>query len=96
MLRGKGMPSLYSWSCKRYIIDLIFTFISEIELSLLRAKGFDCLFLIRSYKSGYVWNDLAENDIIYPTEGAEYVLKGSELVEGCSGLSLFKTQNHAF
>lgn len=90
------MPSLYSWSCKRYIIDLIFTFISEIELSLLRAKGFDCLFLIRSYKSGYVWNDLAENDIIYPTEGAEYVLKGSELVEGCSGLSLFKTQNHAF
>nr|POF02006.1 protein upstream of flc [Quercus suber] len=38
----------------------------------------------RSYKSGYVWNDLAENDIIYPSEGAEYVLKGSELVEGCS------------
>ncbi|XP_024017567.1 protein UPSTREAM OF FLC [Morus notabilis] len=54
ILRGKGMPSLYSWSCKR------------------------------SYKNGYVWNDLAENDIIYPTEGAEYVLKGSELVEGCS------------
>ncbi|KAG6617696.1 hypothetical protein I3843_03G135800 [Carya illinoinensis] len=54
VLRGKGMPSLYSWSCKR------------------------------SYKSGYVWNDLAESDIIYPAEGAEYVLKGSELVEGCS------------
>ncbi|KAE7998114.1 hypothetical protein FH972_002690 [Carpinus fangiana] len=54
VLRGKGMPSLYSWSCKR------------------------------SYKSGYVWNDLAENDIIYPAEGAEFVLKGSELVEGCS------------
>ncbi|PON54992.1 Protein UPSTREAM OF FLC [Parasponia andersonii] len=54
ILRGKGMPSLYSWSCKR------------------------------SYKNGYVWNDLAENDIIYPAEGAEYVLKGSELVEGCS------------
>ncbi|XP_062009664.1 protein SOSEKI 2 [Rosa rugosa] len=53
-LRGKGMPSLYSWSCKR------------------------------SYKNGYVWNDLAENDIIYPADGAEYVLKGSELVEGCS------------
>ncbi|KAL6222960.1 hypothetical protein ACLB2K_006350 [Fragaria x ananassa] len=53
-LRGKGMPSLYSWSCKR------------------------------SYKNGYVWNDLSENDIIYPAEGAEYVLKGSELVEGCS------------
>ncbi|KAA8530887.1 hypothetical protein F0562_005489 [Nyssa sinensis] len=52
VLRGKGMPSLYSWSCKR------------------------------SYKNGYVWNDLAENDIIYPSEGAEYVLKGSELIEG--------------
>ncbi|PQM38655.1 protein UPSTREAM OF FLC [Prunus yedoensis var. nudiflora] len=42
-LRGKGMPSLYSWSCKR------------------------------SYKNGYVWNDLAENDTIYPAEGAEYL-----------------------
>ncbi|KAJ8769648.1 hypothetical protein K2173_005251 [Erythroxylum novogranatense] len=54
VLRGKGMPSLYSWSCKR------------------------------SYKNGYVWNDLAESDVIYPSEGAEYVLKGSELVEGSS------------
>ncbi|KAK6150443.1 hypothetical protein DH2020_015375 [Rehmannia glutinosa] len=54
LLRGKGMPSLYSWSCKR------------------------------SYKNGYVWNDLAENDIICPSEGAEYVLKGSELIEGCT------------
>lgn len=44
----------------------------------------------RSYKNGYVWNDLAENDVIYPAEGFEYVLKGSELVEGCSGtLSFF-------
>ncbi|KAL6575997.1 hypothetical protein OROHE_000468 [Orobanche hederae] len=55
VLRGKGMPSLYSWSCKR------------------------------SYKNGYVWNDLADNDVIYPSEGAEYVLKGSELIEGCMG-----------
>ncbi|KAI3472943.1 hypothetical protein Pfo_031239 [Paulownia fortunei] len=54
VLRGKGMPSLYSWSCKR------------------------------SYKNGYVWNDLVENDVIYPSEGAEYVLKGSELIEGCT------------
>ncbi|XP_044469780.1 protein SOSEKI 2-like isoform X2 [Mangifera indica] len=50
-LRGKGMPSLYSWSCKR------------------------------SYKNGYVWNDLAENDVIFPADGAEYVLKGSEILE---------------
>ncbi|KAK4430592.1 protein UPSTREAM OF FLC [Sesamum alatum] len=55
VLRGKGMPSLYSWSCKR------------------------------SYKNGYVWNDLSENDVIFPSEGgAEYVLKGSELVLGCT------------
>ncbi|KAI3996379.1 hypothetical protein MKX01_026847 [Papaver californicum] len=54
VLRGKSMPSLFSWSCKR------------------------------SYKNGYVWNDLSDNDIIYPAEGAEYILKGSELIEGCS------------
>ncbi|WCJ31841.1 hypothetical protein M5689_013296 [Euphorbia peplus] len=54
VLRGKAMPSLYSWSCKR------------------------------SYKNGYVWNDLGDNDVIYPSDGAEYVLKGSELLDGCS------------
>ncbi|KAL8047185.1 hypothetical protein ABFX02_08G223100 [Erythranthe guttata] len=51
VLRGKGMPSLYSWSCKR------------------------------SYKNGYVWNDLAVNDVIHPSQGAEFVLKGSELIQ---------------
>ncbi|XP_064969308.1 protein SOSEKI 2-like [Musa acuminata AAA Group] len=50
--RGRGMPSLFSWSCKR------------------------------SYKNGYVWNDLAENDVIYATDGVEYVLKGSEIIPG--------------
>ncbi|MCL7022571.1 hypothetical protein MKW94_006175 [Papaver nudicaule] len=54
VLRGRSMPSLFSWSCKR------------------------------SYKNGYVWNDLSDNDIIYPADGAEYILKGSELIEGCS------------
>ncbi|KAF7839979.1 protein UPSTREAM OF FLC-like [Senna tora] len=53
-LRGTGMPSLYSWSCKR------------------------------NYKRGYVWCDLAANDVVYPTEGAEYVLKGSQLVQEAS------------
>ncbi|KAG5058330.1 hypothetical protein JHK86_013326 [Glycine max] len=38
----------------------------------------------RNYKSGYVWYDLGLKDIIHPAEGGEYVLKGSELVEGCS------------
>lgn len=58
ILRGKGMASIYSWSCKR------------------------------SYKSGFVWHDLSEDDLISPAHGSEYVLKGSELVEeltsGCS------------
>lgn len=35
-----------------------------------------------------MWYDLTDNDIIHPAEGAEYVLKGSQLVEGCSGLFL--------
>ncbi|KAL6010116.1 hypothetical protein ACLOJK_000547 [Asimina triloba] len=50
-LRGKGMPALYSWSCKR------------------------------SYKNGFVWHDLCEDDVILPCSGNEYVLKGSELLE---------------
>ncbi|KAK4791095.1 hypothetical protein SAY86_031508 [Trapa natans] len=49
-LRGKGIPSMYSWSCKR------------------------------SYKNGYVWNDLSDNDVILPVDGTEYVLKGSEII----------------
>ncbi|KAM7492077.1 hypothetical protein LguiA_034998 [Lonicera macranthoides] len=48
-LRGKGMPTMYSWSSKR------------------------------SYKNGYLWHDLSEDDLIHPTNGHEYVLKGSEL-----------------
>ncbi|KAK1435120.1 hypothetical protein QVD17_00880 [Tagetes erecta] len=51
VLRGRGMASMYSWSCKR------------------------------SYKSGFVWHDLCEDDLILPANGNEYVLKGSELVE---------------
>ncbi|PKA52787.1 hypothetical protein AXF42_Ash001768 [Apostasia shenzhenica] len=51
VLRGKGMPTLYSWSCKK------------------------------SYKNVFVWHDLSEDDLILPTNGNEYVLKGSELFE---------------
>ncbi|KAH7862685.1 hypothetical protein Vadar_008090 [Vaccinium darrowii] len=55
VLRGRGMASMYSWSCKR------------------------------SYKSGFVWHDLCEDDLILPAQGSEYVLKGSELFECNSG-----------
>ncbi|KAF9614617.1 hypothetical protein IFM89_019594 [Coptis chinensis] len=34
-----------------------------------------------SYKNGFVWHDLSENDYIYPVHGQEYVLKGSELMQ---------------
>ncbi|KAJ4971346.1 hypothetical protein NE237_004445 [Protea cynaroides] len=51
VLRGRGMASIYSWSCKR------------------------------NYKNGFVWHDLCEDDLILPTHGNEYVLKGSELFE---------------
>ncbi|KAL2557436.1 hypothetical protein Fot_02175 [Forsythia ovata] len=51
VLRGRGMASVYSWSCKR------------------------------SYKNGYVWHDLCEDDLILPAHGNEYVLKGSELFD---------------
>ncbi|KAI3757984.1 hypothetical protein L6452_05530 [Arctium lappa] len=35
----------------------------------------------RSYKSGYVWHDLSEDDLVEATNGHDYVLKGSELLE---------------
>ncbi|CAK8578830.1 unnamed protein product [Lathyrus sativus] len=48
----------------------------------------------RNYKSGYVWHDLSLKDIIHPSEGgAEYVLKGSELVEGFQQLNLSEKQS---
>lgn len=37
--------------------------------------------LRRSYKTGFVWHDLSEDDLIHPASGSEYVLKGSELIE---------------
>ncbi|KAK6144320.1 hypothetical protein DH2020_021140 [Rehmannia glutinosa] len=51
VLRGRGMASMYSWSCKR------------------------------SYKNGFVWHDLCNDDLILPAHGNEYVLKGSELFD---------------
>ncbi|CAL5075456.1 unnamed protein product [Urochloa decumbens] len=48
-LRGKGMATMYSWSCKRY-------------------------------KTGFVWHDVLEDDMLLPAQGSEYVLKGSLLL----------------
>uniref|UniRef100_A0A5B6ZJM8 SOSEKI DIX-like domain-containing protein n=1 Tax=Davidia involucrata TaxID=16924 RepID=A0A5B6ZJM8_DAVIN len=55
------------------------------RLNFLRGKAMGSIYSWsskRSYKNGFVWHDLAENDFIYPAHGQEYVLKGSELLEG--------------
>ncbi|XVF05565.1 hypothetical protein REPUB_Repub05bG0183300 [Reevesia pubescens] len=54
------------------------------RLNLLRGKGIASLYSWsskRSYKNGFVWHDLAENDFVYPSHGQEYVLKGSEILD---------------
>ncbi|XP_028059418.1 protein UPSTREAM OF FLC [Camellia sinensis] len=57
------------------------------RLNFLRGKGMATMYSWsskRSYKNGFVWHDLAENDFIYPAHGQEYVLKGSELLDSAS------------
>ncbi|ESR37990.1 hypothetical protein CICLE_v10029908mg, partial [Citrus x clementina] len=54
------------------------------RLNLLRGKGMASMYSWsskRSYKNGFVWHDLSEDDLIYPAHGQEYVLKGSEIVD---------------
>ncbi|XP_062084883.1 protein SOSEKI 5 [Humulus lupulus] len=53
------------------------------RLNDLRGKGMATLYSWsskRSYRNGFVWHDLSENDLICPAHGHEYVLKGSELL----------------
>ncbi|KAK4709607.1 hypothetical protein R3W88_030532 [Solanum pinnatisectum] len=60
------------------------------RLNFLRGKGMASLYswsAKRSYRNGFVWHDLAEHDFIYPAHGQEYVLKGSELVDGATMLT---------
>lgn len=45
----------------------------------------------RSYRNGFVWQDLSEEDFIYPAHGQEYVLKGSELPAE-TGITSFREQ----
>lgn len=49
--------------------------------------------IYRSYKNGFVWHDLSENDFIYPAHGHEYVLKGSELPENAFTDALLTSSN---
>ncbi|XP_031387607.1 protein UPSTREAM OF FLC isoform X2 [Punica granatum] len=53
------------------------------RLNLLRGTSMAALYSWsskRSYKNGFVWQDLTERDFIYPSHGNEYVLKGSEIL----------------
>ncbi|CAO2839979.1 unnamed protein product [Amaranthus hypochondriacus] len=53
------------------------------RLNLLRGKSMTSHYSWsskRSYKNGYVWQDLEENDFIHPVHGGEYVLKASEII----------------
>lgn len=90
LLRGKGMPALFSWSCKRYTSTLLVSAcVSTQHCTLENTTSYKwllciCVRCFRNYKNGYVWNDLSENDVIYPSDGVEYVLKGSEIFPGCS------------
>ncbi|XP_008776398.2 uncharacterized protein LOC103696515 [Phoenix dactylifera] len=52
------------------------------RLDILRGRGMAAMYSWsskRSYKNGFVWHDLSEDDFIYPVHGQEYILKGSEL-----------------
>ncbi|KAA8534248.1 hypothetical protein F0562_031765 [Nyssa sinensis] len=54
------------------------------RMNFLRGRGMASMYSWsskRSYRNGFVWQDLSENDLIYPTHGREYVLKGSELLQ---------------
>ncbi|XP_024990487.1 protein UPSTREAM OF FLC-like [Cynara cardunculus var. scolymus] len=45
----------------------------------------------RSYKSGYVWHDASEEDLIQPTNGHDYVVKGSQLLQTHASRNLPET-----
>nr|XP_009420458.1 PREDICTED: uncharacterized protein LOC104000195 isoform X3 [Musa acuminata subsp. malaccensis] len=72
------------------------------RLNVQRGKGMAAMYswsCKRSYKNGFVWQDLSGDDLILPVQGTEYVLKGSELLDQTPpdrdnhSVSNVKTQN---
>ncbi|CAH8342169.1 unnamed protein product [Eruca vesicaria subsp. sativa] len=54
------------------------------RLNVLRGRGMASMYSWsskRSYRNGFVWHDLSEDDLILPAHGNEYVLKGSEIID---------------
>ncbi|CAN6197786.1 unnamed protein product [Urochloa humidicola] len=57
------------------------------RLDALRGKGMAAMYswsCKRRYKTGFVWHDVLEDDMLLPAQGSEYVLKGSLLLPGHS------------
>ncbi|KAJ0075684.1 hypothetical protein Patl1_33776 [Pistacia atlantica] len=65
------------------------------RLNFLRGQGMANMYVWsskRSYKNGYVWQDLSENDFIYPCHGNEYILKGSQLLDKSISFRSYETE----
>ncbi|XP_062212093.1 protein SOSEKI 3-like [Phragmites australis] len=66
------------------------------HLNMVRGKGMAAMYswsCKRSYKNGFVWHDLAEDDLVLPATDGEYVLKGSELVDQSSSGQFYHGSN---
>ncbi|XP_047059753.1 protein SOSEKI 4-like [Lolium rigidum] len=53
------------------------------RLDALRGKGMARMYSWaskRTYRNGFVWHDLTDDDYVHPVAGREYVLKGTELL----------------
>ncbi|KAM4094065.1 hypothetical protein ACB094_06G167200 [Castanea mollissima] len=64
------------------------------RLNILRGQGMANMYTWsskRSYKNGFVWQDLSDNDFIYPCHGQEYVFKGSQLLETSLSFRSYET-----
>ncbi|KAM6598929.1 hypothetical protein CsatA_018538 [Cannabis sativa] len=71
-----------------YLKDVISKLIS------LRGQGIATMYSWsskRSYKNGFVWQDLSDNDFIYPCQGHEYIVKGSQLLESSLSFRSFES-----
>ncbi|XP_041989479.1 protein SOSEKI 5-like isoform X2 [Salvia splendens] len=49
----------------------------------------------RSYKNGFVWHDLSEDDLIIPAHGHDYILKGSAFLNPTSAQDYSRRRNQS-
>lgn len=64
------------------VIQEVIIFHSLIIIQKIVKKNLEIInlkYCIRRYKTGYVWQDLVDDDLITPISDNEYVLKGSEI-----------------